>query len=60
MDTHRALYDIWENHDRTIRPWHAQMIGYVAHFETREQAEKFVGTIKDYRQKNHLDEGKKS
>ena len=46
----RELFDIWENPDRVIMRWHVMMVNYVAHFETRELAEKFVEATKRCRE----------
>jgi hypothetical protein len=49
-------YDIWEETDDIyyLVPWRAQMVNYIAQFETKKQAEGFVASVKDYRKKNGL------
>lgn len=60
-----ALYDIWEeaNADSQssarfptvfVMPWRVQLVNYVGQFETKESAESFVASVKDYRKKNGL------
>jgi hypothetical protein len=39
------LFNIWENPERPVMAWHAQMVNYVAHFNTREEAERFVASV---------------
>ena len=51
-----ALYDIWE--EKGI-DWRAQLVNFVGTFRTRALAEKYVASVKEYRAKNRLDEGKK-
>lgn len=50
------LYAIWEETDDQyyLVPWRAQMVNYIAQFETKAQAEGFVASVKDYRKKNGL------
>lgn len=50
------LYDIWEETDDKyyLVPWRAQMVNYIAQFETELQAKGFVAATKDYRKKNGL------
>jgi hypothetical protein len=48
----RLLYEIWESPDQVIGRWRAQMVNYVAHFETREQAESFVAATKRAREQD--------
>jgi hypothetical protein len=44
------LFDIWETtSDRPTMRWHAMMVNYVAHFETKELAESFVAAIQKAR-----------
>lgn len=49
-------YEIWEEKETQfpLWPWRAQLLNYVARFQTREKAEQFVLSIKNYREKNHL------
>lgn len=42
--THQ-LDEIWDCGEQP-RPWRAQMRNYVAQFETKEQAERYVAAIK--------------
>lgn len=43
------LFSIWENPERKALAWHVQMVNYVAHFDTKEQAERFVEATKKCR-----------
>ena len=45
-----ALFDIWENPQRDKFQWHVQMVNYVAHFNTVEEAERFVEKTKAFRE----------
>ena len=47
-----SLFDIWENPQRPTLQWHAQMVNYVAHFNTRDEAEKFVAATKKAREQD--------
>ena len=47
-----ALFDIWENPQRDKFQWHVQMVNYVAHFNTRDEAEKFVAATKKAREQD--------
>jgi hypothetical protein len=47
----RELFSIWEELEFPVNtpwvgPWRAHMVNYVAHFDTREEAEKFVDATK--------------
>ena len=43
------LFDIWENPERDTLRWHVMMVNYVAHFNTKEEAEKFVAATQTAR-----------
>lgn len=44
----RKKYDIWNTELPGPYPWRAQMDNYVAHFQTKEQAEKYVIYVKEF------------
>jgi hypothetical protein len=48
----RELFDIWQNPDRDLWSWHVAMVNYVAHFNTQEEAERFVETTKKAREQD--------
>lgn len=42
-------FEIWEDNTSTVFPqwpWRAEMVNYVARFETREKAERYVDSVK--------------
>jgi hypothetical protein len=45
------LFSIWENPYRKIFSWHVQMVNYVAHFNTKEEAERFVEATRKARER---------
>jgi hypothetical protein len=46
------LFSIWKNPERTNLAWHVQMVNYVAHFNTKEEAESFVAATKRAREQD--------
>jgi hypothetical protein len=57
----RELFDIWEDESPvSLLPWCAQMVNYVAHFDTKEQAESFVAATKKARTQDAKSVVKKS
>lgn len=54
------LFSIWENPARSTLAWHVQMVNYVAHFNTREEAERFVDATKKAREQDAKSVVKKS
>jgi hypothetical protein len=46
------LFSIWENPARDQWRWHVQMVNYVAHFNTRGEAERFVAATKKAREQD--------
>jgi hypothetical protein len=54
------LFNLWENPDRKTLRWHVQMVNYVAHFDTKELAEKFIETTKRAREQEAKSVVKKS
>jgi hypothetical protein len=42
----RKLYEIWQHDDLSYLPWRAQMRNYVAHFQTKQQAEHYIEMLK--------------
>ena len=46
----RELFDTWENPERETLRWHVMMVNYVAHFNTKEEAESFVAATKRARE----------
>jgi hypothetical protein len=49
-------FEIWEETDSAFPqwPWRAQVVNYVARFASRESAESFVKSVKEYREQNKL------
>lgn len=50
----RPLYEIWEDPENSVWPeykWRAQMVGYAPYFRTREDAEKYVAGVQEYRRR---------
>ena len=42
----RQLYEIWQYDDLSYLPWRAQMRNYIAHFQTEQQAQRYVATLR--------------
>jgi hypothetical protein len=57
----RELFSIWCESSPTFPelPWRAQMADYMAHFKTREAAEKYVENIRQYRARMAIAEQQK-
>ena len=52
MSDHK-LFDIWLN--ETTGLWCAQLVSFIGHFKSQEQAQWYVDGVKKYRERGDLD-----
>jgi len=52
MEAAHKLFDIWET--TASGDWNAQLVNFVGHFKTEDQARRYVAAVIDYRTKNGL------